>query len=67
MTADEVRELQTCLKAFGLDPGPIDGFLGLLATVAIKKYEVARLQPVTGTADQPLLERLRRDSSGPIR
>ena len=67
LTMDEVRELQTWLKAFGLDPGPIDGFMGPLTTVAIKKYEAARLQPVTGTADRPLLERLRRDTSGPIR
>jgi hypothetical protein len=67
LTADEVREVQTWLKAFGLDPGPLDGFMGPLTTAAIKKYEAARLQPVTGTADRPLLERLRRDTAGTIR
>lgn len=67
LTADEVRELQTWLKAFGLDPGPIDGFMGPLTAAAIKRYEAARLQPVTGAADRPLLERLRRDTAGAIR
>lgn len=67
LTVDEVRELQTWLKAFGLDPGPVDGFMGPLTVAAIKKYETARLQPVTGAADRPLLERLRRDSGGTIR
>ena len=67
LTIDEVRELQTWLKAFGLDPGPVDGFMGPLTAAAIKKYETARLQPVTGTADRPLLERLRTDTAGPIR
>jgi len=67
LTVDEVRELQTWLKAFGLDPGPVDGFMGPLTAAAIKKYEAARLQPITGTADRPLLERLRRDTAGTIR
>ena len=67
LTADEVRELQTWLKAFGLDPGPVDGFMGPLTAAAITKYEAARRQPVTGTADRPLLERLRRDTAGTIR
>lgn len=67
LTIDEVRELQTWLRAFGLDPGPVDGFIGPLTAAAIKKYEAARLQPVIGTADRPLLERLRRDTGGKVR
>lgn len=67
LTVDEVREVQTWLKAFGVDPGPIDGVVGPLTAAAIKKYEAARLQPVTGTADRSLLERLRRDAAGTIR
>jgi len=67
LTADEMRELQTWLKAFGLDAGPIDGLMGPLTTSAIKKYEVARVLPVTGNADRPLLERLRKDTGGAIR
>jgi hypothetical protein len=67
LTGDEVRELQTWLKAFGLDPGPVDGFMGPLTETAIKKYEATRLQPVTGMADRLLLERLRKDTGGAIR
>lgn len=66
LTGDEIRELQTWLKAFGLDAGPIDGLLGPLTTSAIKKYEAARGLPVAGNADRPLLEHLRKDKGGAI-
>jgi hypothetical protein len=67
LAIDEVRELQTWLKAFNLDPGPIDGLMGPLTTAAIKKYEAARERPITGAADRQLLERLRKDTGGTIR
>lgn len=61
LTLDEVREVQTWLKAFGLDPGPIDGLAGPLTTAAIKRYESARQRSPTGTLDRRLLELLRHD------
>lgn len=67
LTMDEVREAQTWLKAFALDPGPVDGLPGPLTTAAVKKYEAARQKPITGVLDQQLLDRLRKDSGGPIR
>jgi hypothetical protein len=66
LTVEEFREIQTRLKAFGLDPGPVDGLMGPLTTAAIKKYEAARLRPVTGAADRQMLERLRRDTGGAV-
>jgi peptidoglycan hydrolase-like protein with peptidoglycan-binding domain len=67
LTVDEVREAQNWLKAFGLDPGDADGLTGPLTSAAIKKFEAARLRPVTGVLDRQLLERLRHDTGGPIR
>lgn len=67
LTVDEIREVQTWLKAFGLDPAPVDGLMGPLTTAAIKKYEAARLRPVTGNADRQMLERLRKDTGGAVR
>jgi hypothetical protein len=67
LNQDEVREVQTWLKAYGLDPGPIDGLPGPLTTAAIKKYELARQKVQTGALDPSLLEILRRDVGRPIR
>lgn len=67
LSLEEVRELQTWLKAFALDPGPIDGLPGPLTATAIKKYEAARQLPISGSIDRKLLDRLRKDSGGPIR
>lgn len=67
LSMEEIRELQTRLKAFGLNPGPVDGFLGPLTAAAIKRYEAGRAPPATGTADRQLLERLRKDAGGAVR
>jgi hypothetical protein len=67
LSTDEIREVQTWLKAFTLDPGPIDGLPGPLTTAAVRKYEATRQLPISGSIDRKLLERLRGDSGGPIR
>ncbi len=63
LTQDEIREVQTLLKARAFDPGPIDGFNGPLTVAAIKKYEAANLRTQTGHLDRALLEAMRRESS----
>lgn len=67
LALEEVREAQTRLKAFSLDPGPLDGLPGSLTAAAVKKYEAARQRPITGILDRPLLERLRQDAGGAVR
>lgn len=67
LTLEEVREAQTWLKAFLLDPGPLDGLPGPQTAAAVSKYQTARQRPVTGVVDRPLLEALRRDTGGSIR
>ena len=59
LTQDEIKEVQTRLKALAFEPGPIDGFSGPLTTAAIKKYEAARQRPQTGNLDRALLDALR--------
>ena len=57
----EIREIQTRLRAFGFNPGPIDGHAGRTTQAAIMRYQQGRALPPTGTIDQALLEQLRED------
>lgn len=42
MTAAQVRDIQTRLKAHGFDPGPIDGIAGNQTAVAIIAFKVSK-------------------------
>lgn len=62
LTNDEVRETQAWLKAFGFDPGPIDGYAGARTTAAVKRYQAARGTEETGQLDRTLLRQVRRQA-----
>jgi hypothetical protein len=62
LTNDEVREMQAWLKAFGFDPGPIDGYPGVKTKAAKKRYQAARQTEETGQLDRSLLRKVRRDA-----
>jgi len=57
----EVMEIQTRLKAAGLDPGPLDGISGGLTASAIKEYQASKGKPQTGKLDRELLSQLRKE------
>ena len=57
----EVMEIQSRLKAAGLNPGPLDGVAGGQTASAIKEYETAKGQPATGKPDRALLLQLRQE------
>src|SRR5215475_10911356 len=63
---DEVRELQAKLRAFGFNPGPVDGVAGPMTQSAAMRYQQARGQPQTGAVDRQLLDQLRQDPSPPV-
>jgi hypothetical protein len=62
LTNDEVREMQAWLKAFGFDPGPIDGHPGARTKAAIRRYQAARHTEQTGELDRSLLRKVRREA-----
>lgn len=47
-TGDEVRELQTALKALGYDVGAVDGQFGASTESAVKKFQSDRGIPADG-------------------
>ena len=57
----EVMEIQTRLKAAGLDPGPLDGISGGLTASAIREYQASKGKPQTGKLDRELLSQLRKE------
>jgi hypothetical protein len=57
----EVMEIQSRLKAAGLNPGPLDGVAGGQTANAIKEYEAAKGKPATGKPDRALLLQLRQE------
>jgi hypothetical protein len=59
----EIMEIQTRLKAAGIDPGPLDGLAGAQTAAAIKQYEASKGQPQNGAPDRDLLRQLRREVS----
>jgi hypothetical protein len=62
LSIDEVRETQAWLKAFGFDPGPLDGLRGTLTAAAVKRYQAARHSEETGMLDRALLRQIRREA-----
>jgi hypothetical protein len=62
LSNDEVREMQAWLKAFGFDPGPLDGVPGSRTLAAVKRYQAARQTEETGLLDRSLLRQVRRQA-----
>ena len=62
LSNDEIREMQAWLKAFGFDPGPIDGYPGARTSAAVKRYQAARQTEETGVVDRSLLRKVRREA-----
>jgi len=58
---DEVREVQSRLRSFGFNAGPVDGSAGPMTEAAIVRYQQNRGQAATGRIDRQLLETLRQD------
>ncbi len=56
---EHVLELQTALKATGLDPGPTDGVLGSRTKAALRRYATAPA-PSPSTPSSQLIDRFRR-------
>jgi Putative peptidoglycan binding domain len=62
LTADEVREAQAWLNAFGFSPGAIDGLPGPQTMAAVKRYRIARDMEEPGGLDQAVLKQMRQQS-----
>jgi hypothetical protein len=62
LTADEVREAQAWLNAFGFSPGRIDGLAGPQTMAAVKRYRLARNMEEPGGLDQAVLKQMRQQS-----
>jgi len=60
---NDIQEVQTRLRSFGFNPGPIDGAVGTKTAEAVIKYQQARGQLQTGTVNRELLEQLRQDAA----
>lgn len=62
----EIMEVQTRLKALGVEPGMLlDGLPGRQTKAAIQRYEESRGQTPTGAVDRALLNRLRQETKAP--
>jgi hypothetical protein len=57
-TSDQVKMLQQSLQAKGMDPGPIDGFMGPKTQAALRAYQKDQNLPQTGQSDAQTLEKL---------
>ena len=62
LSNDEVRETQAWLKAFGFDPGPLDGLPGSRTMAAVKRYQATRQAEETGLLNRSLLRQVRKDA-----
>jgi peptidoglycan hydrolase-like protein with peptidoglycan-binding domain len=60
---NEILDLQTRLKALGLNPGPVDGVAGPQTAAAVRRYEESRGWLPTGFVDRDLLIRLQQEPS----
>ena len=67
LSRDQIWEVQAWLKAFALDPGPIDGIPGPKTFAAVKKFEAAHQRLETGNINHVLLGALRLESGLPLR
>jgi CheY-like chemotaxis protein len=63
LARNELQEVQTRLRSFGFNPGPIDGAVGPKTAEAVIKYQQARGQLQTDTVNRELLEQLRQDAA----
>lgn len=54
--------MQAWLKAFGFDPGPLDGVPGSRTLAAVKRYQAARQTEETGLLDRSLLRQVRKQA-----
>jgi hypothetical protein len=61
LTREEVREMQTKLRGFGFNPGPVDGAAGPMTAAAAVRYRENRGLGPADTLDRDLLEDLRAD------
>ena len=59
---DDIREIQSRLKALGFEAGELDGMVGPQTRNAIRRYQAARDRPADGYPDRELLQVLRRES-----
>lgn len=59
LTWMEVHELQVRLRALQFDPGPLDGVKGPLTSAAVRRFQEARGQRVTGDVSLGILIQLR--------
>ena len=57
-TSDQIKMLQQSLQAKGMDPGPIDGFMGPKTQAALRAYQKDQNLPQTGQTDAQTLEKL---------
>ena len=62
LNADEVREAQAWLNAFGFSSGPVDGLAGPQTMAAVKRYRIARQLDEEGGLDRPVLKHMRQQS-----
>ncbi|MGZ5899638.1 MAG: peptidoglycan-binding domain-containing protein [Reyranella sp.] len=67
LNSDEILETQAWLKAFGFDPGPLDGLPGPKTADAVKRYRIARQMEETGSLDRSVLQQVRQQSGQPSR
>ncbi len=58
MNRDQIRTMQTKLKAAGLYAGPVDGIMGPQTRTALATYQQREGLPQTADADAPTMERL---------
>ncbi len=56
--SDNIRDLQLRLKAFGFDPGPVDGEWGPMTSAAVGAYQRRYGLPATGELDDATRARL---------
>lgn len=61
LNRDEIRELQTKLRGFGFNPGPVDGAAGPMTLAAATRYREDRGLGQGEVIDRDLLEDLRAD------
>lgn len=61
LNRNEILDLQTRLKAWGLNPGPLDGVAGPQTAAAVRRYEESRGRLPTGFVDRDLLIRLQQE------
>lgn len=62
LNADEVREAQAWLSAFGFSSGSVDGLAGPQTMAAVRRYRIARKMEEAGGLDRAVLKQMRQQS-----